>query len=51
MNEKEMKVVDRMAERGGGFVKALAECFYRADRENFNKLKNTFSNYWFEYST
>lgn len=50
MNEKEFEVVDRMAKEGGSFVKALAECFYRADRRNIDRLKETFKDYWEEYS-
>jgi len=49
MNEEEFKIVETMEKYGGSFVKALAECFYRADRQNFIKLKNTFSEYWNEY--
>lgn len=44
-----MRVVDNMAKYGGSFVKALAECFYRADYDNLQKLKSTFINYWNEY--
>jgi len=50
MNREEFAVVDKMAKQGGGFVKALAECFYRADPGNFIKLKDTFSEYWEQYS-
>lgn len=49
MTEEEMKVVDKMSAYGGSFVKALSECFYRADKENFIKLKFTFSEYWKQY--
>jgi hypothetical protein len=51
MTDQEFEVVERMAEQGGSFVKALAECFHRADRNNFLKLKNAFSDYWREYSS
>lgn len=44
-----MNVVDAMAKYGGSFVKALAECFYRADRVNFTRLQEAFPNYWKEY--
>jgi hypothetical protein len=50
MTDEEMDVVDCMANRGGGFVKALAECFYRADPINFKKLKDAFPEYWTQYS-
>ena len=43
MNEEEFKVVEAMEKFGGSFVKSLAQCFYRADRNNIDKLKNTFN--------
>ncbi len=49
MNEQEFEVVEKMAKFGGSFVQALAQCFYRADHQNFIKLKTTFSEYWEEY--
>jgi len=49
MNEEEFAVVENMACFGGSFVKALAECFHKADRENFEKLKTAFPNYWKQY--
>jgi len=49
MTEKQIEVVDAMAQYGGSFVKALAECYYKADAINFNKLQDTFSEYWDEY--
>lgn len=47
--EKNLEVVERMASYGGSFVKALAECFSRADSFNFKRLKDTFFDYWEEY--
>jgi len=38
-----------MEKYGGGFVKALAVCFYKADHNNFLILKSSFKNYWEEY--
>ena len=49
MNEQEFEVVDEMNKYGGSFVKALAQCFYLADVNNFKKLKETFSEYWSQY--
>lgn len=46
---EQMKVVDAMQEYGGGFVKALASCYRRADPINFAKLQNAFPEYWEEY--
>lgn len=49
MNDQEYLIVERMAKYGGSFVKALAECFHRADPVNFKKLKSTFHEYWRHY--
>ncbi len=49
MNETEIEVVNTMSLYGGSFVKALAECFRRADRINFVKLREAFPDYWIEY--
>jgi len=49
MTDQEIKVVDMMARYGGSFVKALAECFYRADHVNFGVLKSSFPAYWKQY--
>jgi hypothetical protein len=49
MNEEEQKIVGAMEEFGGSFVRSLAKCFWRADPENFKKLKDTFSGYWEAY--
>lgn len=51
MNEEEFKVVEAMEKFGGSFVKSLAQCFYRADRNNIDKLKNTFNEYWEQYQS
>ena len=49
MTDQECQVVDKMEKYGGSFVKALAAAFWRADRNNFDKLKNAFPEYWDEY--
>jgi pyruvate/2-oxoacid:ferredoxin oxidoreductase beta subunit len=49
MSPKEIKVIEAMETYGGSFVKALAECFRRADRRNFVKLLIAFEGYWTEY--
>ena len=38
-----------MAKYGGSFVKALAEAARRADRQNLEKIKTTWVEYWTEY--
>ena len=47
--KEEQIVLTNMQKYGGGFVKALAGAFIRADRNNFNKLRNAFPDYWKEY--
>lgn len=49
MTDDEIKVVEAMETYGGSFVKALAECFRKADRPNFCKLKSMFDEYWTQY--
>lgn len=41
--------IEAMARYGGLFVKALAECARRADRQNLAKIKATWPEYWGEY--
>jgi len=50
MNEEEFKTIETMLKYGGGFVKSLANCFHRADVNNFKKLKNAFPKYWEKYN-
>ena len=47
--DEDLRVIEQMAKRGGSFVKSLAEAFRTADHLNFEKLKRTFSDYWFDY--
>jgi pyruvate/2-oxoacid:ferredoxin oxidoreductase beta subunit len=49
MTDEEFEVVEAMSKYGGSFVQALAECFHRADSNNFEKLKNAFPEYWKQY--
>jgi hypothetical protein len=49
MNEEDFEVVEAMEKYGGSFVRALAQCFYRADDSNLIKLKRAFPEYWEEY--
>lgn len=50
MNPEERRTVEAMQFRGGSFVQALSQCFILADPDNFKKLKETFNEYWKEYS-
>lgn len=49
MTKKDYKIIEAMETYGGSFVKALAVCLHRADPINYQKLRNTFSNYFEEY--
>ena len=49
MTDHEFDVVTAMQDYGGSFVKALAECFHRADHINFEILKEAFPDYWEQY--
>lgn len=43
------QIIEMMEKYGGSFVKALAECYRRADPINARKLENTFREYFDEY--
>lgn len=45
----EAQVVDAMETYGGGFVKALAAAWRKADSGNANRLRNAFPDYYCEY--
>jgi hypothetical protein len=47
---KNYKVLEAMTKYGGGFVKSLAECCYRADRNNYKILETAFKEYFDEYN-
>ena len=49
VKDEDYKIVEMMEKYGGSFVKALAGAFYRADINNFSKLKRAFPEYWKEY--
>lgn len=42
-------MADMMERQGGSFVKALGECFFKADRENWSRLEKAFPEYVKEY--
>ena len=44
-----LDIVENMEKYGGSFVKALAECIRRADRNNLIKLVEAFWVYFIEY--
>ena len=41
--------IEAMEKFGGSFVKALAECARRADRNNLAKIKVAWTEYWKQY--
>lgn len=43
-------IITAMETYGGSFVKALAECFRRADQNNYLILQQAFGNYWYQYA-
>lgn len=44
-----LTIIENMEQYGGSFVKALAECIRRADRDNLRKLAEAFWVYFVEY--
>ena len=50
MNEHDFEVVEEMKRSGGGFAKALAEAFHRADVYNFGRLRRAFPDFWSDYA-
>lgn len=49
MEDHDLKVIDAMERYGDTFVRALAQCFLRADAGNYEILKKTFPEYWSNY--
>ena len=47
--EEKFFMIENMAKYGGSFVKALAECFRKADMANFNRLVEAFPEYVAHY--
>lgn len=50
MNEEDRKVLSMMVRYGGSFVQALAQAGYRADENNLRRIKETWPEYWSQYS-
>jgi hypothetical protein len=44
------EVICAMAKYGGGFVRALANAAHLADKENLQRIKDGWPDYWQEYS-
>jgi len=49
-HDKKLKMVRAMRVYGGGFVKALSECFVIADSDNLERLERAFPEYVEKYS-
>ena len=47
--EKDWETIKEMLDSGGSFVKKLAELMHYADQINYEKLKNTFPEYFEQY--
>jgi len=41
--------IHMMEQCGGGFVRSLALCYYRADSENKRRLREAFADYFSSY--
>jgi hypothetical protein len=50
MNDHDLDVIEMMEKYGGSFVVALAGAARRADATNLAKIKDTFAEYWKQYS-
>ena len=46
---RKFAMINAMRKYGGGFVVSLADCFMRADSNNFNKLCRAFPEYVEQY--
>ena len=49
-SDQKLMMVEAMRIYGGGFVKAIAEAFVRADYENFSRLCTAFPEYVEQYA-
>jgi len=49
-NEEDFETVEAMRMYGGSFVKQLAELYNCADHINLQKIKDTWPEYWKQYS-
>lgn len=45
----QIEIIEAMEELGGGFVKALAQAYRKADTHNQAKLRGAFPEYWKQY--
>lgn len=50
MADQDLKVIEAMEKYGGSFVVALAQAARRADSTNLQKIKDTWPEYWQQYT-
>lgn len=50
MSDQDLRVIECMERYGGSFVVALAQAARRADATNLAKIKETWANYWQQYT-
>ena len=50
MSKEDLRTIDKMLEYGGSFVRALAEAARHADAVNLQKIKDTWPEYWQQYT-
>ncbi len=48
--EQDFATIEAMETFGGSFVKALARACQHADQDNLEKIKNTWPEYWKQYT-
>ena len=50
MTDLDLKTIEAMEKYGGSFVVALAQAARRADRNNLERIKAAFPEYWTQYT-
>ena len=50
MNDLDLKTIEAMERYGGSFVVALAQAAHRADKNNLERIKVAFPEYWQQYT-
>lgn len=50
MNDIDLKTIEAMERYGGSFVVALAQAARRADKNNLQRIKDAFPEYWQQYT-
>lgn len=50
MRDEDLKTIEAMEKYGGSFVVALAQAARRADKNNLERIKLAFPEYWQQYT-